>query len=207
MGELQKRINELLEHPHLDVIGEKAILKIVEEMMKDFPDLFKGVESKRLSNEEFTNLLVKQNRERLCWFMRWLKLTKCDVCGREKQTKRCSNFPFGRNTNVCKDCGLKYGYMEWVFHMTEENPPKFTKLKKLREVRLIVSIKYPSSHAFSKRYILKALDEEIEGRVRVREWLKERLYGRNGLLNLDSGNYKDSNIAFEILNKLLEALK
>jgi len=41
---------------------------------------------------------------------------KCDVCGEEKPTKKCSNEPISyRKTNLCKDCGLKYGYEEWVW--------------------------------------------------------------------------------------------
>lgn len=36
--------------------------------------------------------------------------------------------------------------------------------------------------------------------------LKELLYGENGLLNSRSKNYKDSTLAFEILNKLLGTL-
>lgn len=40
---------------------------------------------------------------------------KCDICGEEKQTKKCSNYPIVRDTNICKDCGLKYGYKEWIW--------------------------------------------------------------------------------------------
>lgn len=87
MGELQKRIKvnthdvSDLQRMTVGFVDRQAVLtttinKIVEEMVKEFPDLFKDVESKQLSNEEFTNLLVKQNRERLCWLRRWLK-PKC----------------------------------------------------------------------------------------------------------------------------------
>jgi len=41
---------------------------------------------------------------------------KCDVCEEERQTKNCSNEPFSsRKINVCRACGLKHGYEEWIW--------------------------------------------------------------------------------------------
>ena len=50
---------------------EYYILEFIEEAKKEFPDVFKGVNEKLLSKEEFTMLLVKQNREHWNWFLKW----------------------------------------------------------------------------------------------------------------------------------------
>jgi len=57
------------------VISAKKISEILSEANKDFPDLFTNVEEKFLTNEEFKNLLVKQNRERLDWKQKWFGKT------------------------------------------------------------------------------------------------------------------------------------
>ena len=40
----------------------------------------------------------------------------CSICGEDKPIKKCSNEPFScKKTNCCRDCGLKYGYKEWLW--------------------------------------------------------------------------------------------
>lgn len=85
MGEFKKRIEKLFEIPdepeyisqpqktvaimHIPRVKEK-LLQIVEEAKKEWPN-YSHVEDKYLSQREFSNLLVKQNRERWDWFFKW----------------------------------------------------------------------------------------------------------------------------------------
>ena len=55
---------------HKSMISLRDIRRVVEEAKKEFPD-YSHVEDKHLSETEFTNLLVKQNRERWDWFHKW----------------------------------------------------------------------------------------------------------------------------------------
>lgn len=58
-----RKVLEIIDKSHILISKEK-----LRVLMNEFPCVFEGVEEKHLSDEEFGNLLVKQNRERLGWF-------------------------------------------------------------------------------------------------------------------------------------------
>lgn len=76
-GEFERRIMEKAKisahHGYAYVIKTCEVMLLLREFREGFPNLFKDdIEDRMLSKEEFTNKLIKQNRERLNWFLKYL---------------------------------------------------------------------------------------------------------------------------------------
>lgn len=74
-GEFERRIMEKAKiskhHDFAYVIKTCEVMSLLREFREGFPNLFTDdIKDRMLSSEDFTNKLIKQNRERLNWFLK-----------------------------------------------------------------------------------------------------------------------------------------
>lgn len=65
IGKLYTEIGKITS---IDNEGTNEVFEVLDEAREEFPDVFKGINEKLLSDHEILLLLVKQNRERWNWF-------------------------------------------------------------------------------------------------------------------------------------------